>query len=1004
MRTEPGSRRIASGAAGHFRNAAVTLVVALGLLPLAQAGWDGDAGIQLGEAVAATFVRAPGAEVHRFHFHAPASTLLGATLKTTFSLDAAAPLVPSIAVFRADGTPIPLGTAWAAKTRTIKGLILAETDDYYLEVTATVGTGGYSLKTTAKFPGAFKAILPAAGSTRFAAVSGASVSATVARNKGSTAYPSFSSLTGRYGALALPALPTVTPPKTPALTSLKKMLLPFAGSYTLGVAYLPATTAAGAVVGAGAVTVSGTIASPKARHTWDLGPMEPPSAATAMAGLWRGSGHADARSEAFTHWDAANAVERGCARCHSGAGFQDFIGADGSADNRFGHPAQAEAPAAIGVIDCNACHNVEAAELDAVVFPSDRLAVPAAGGTPAKPARPALAMDLGPEARCMQCHQGRESTNSVDEYIATKTPASADSVVPSMSFKNVHYLAAAATLYGGGARGAYQYRDGQADAHLYDGLNPHVPEANTCVECHNPHSLEVEVSLCAQCHVTLTRTPDSAWPVSLPVATLADLRKIRMIGSTADYDGDGNTTEGMYDELKGLADALYSAIQAYATNVAGAALVYDAAVYPYFALASGGSYSSWTPRLLRAAYNYNYYIKEPGTYAHNPKYMVEVLYDSITDLAAAGVTVAGLANMHRSDPGHFDGQSPAYRHWDAAGATNDIDRGDVSAPCAPCHSNGGFEFWQTYGLITTVAMPAADGMECGTCHVGGDFAAAFPVLKVVKAVTFPSPAAAPVTLSNNPALLGYPDSSFICMSCHRGRESMATVDADIAARAALGQAPRSRNVHDLPAGATLYGREAKVAYMFGAPTSYSAKWAHNGGISWHCKYCHVQGKTVLETLAGAADTSHTFKARLSWNCLCHSEAGDDIQAIRLNRNNYDGFGNPSSGNPHTLKQEVASFEAALLAALNSHAVAHGLDAIAYVDGGFVKAVDGTPYTTWDATMVRAGFNYDYSRKEPGAWAHNTKFILQILYDSIDVLDDNALNGSVPVLQRPDAAR
>jgi hypothetical protein len=1009
MRTEAAASRAVRSAASPSRQAVVIVAVMLGVLPLARAGWDGNADIQLGESVAAAFVRTPGTEVHRFTFYAPATTILGATLKITSSTNSAAPLATALAVFRADDTPIPLGTTWSPRTKTIKGLVLAESDEYYLEVTSSAGTGGYSLKTTAKFPSTFKVILPAAGNTDFAAITGARLSATVARNKGSTAYPSFTSLTGRYGAVALPALPTVTPPKTPALTALKKVLLPWNSAYTLGVAYLPATTDAGAAVGTGAATVSGTIASPKARHTWYLGPIDPPSTTTLMAGLWRGSGHADARSEAFTHWDSANAVERGCARCHSSAGFQDFIGADGTADNRFGHPAQADGPAAIGVIDCNACHSLKAAELDAVVFPSDRLAVPAAGSTPAKPARPAVAMDLGPEARCMQCHQGRESTNSVDEYIATKAPASDDTVIPSLSFKNVHYLAAAATLYGGGARGAYQYLDGKTNAKRYDGLNPHVPGARTCVECHNPHSLAVEVALCARCHVTDTSPPASAWPSPVPVATLADLRTIRMVGSTADYDGDGNTTEGIYDELLHLSNTLYAAIQAYATNVAHSPIVYDEAVYPYFTTANGGSYTSWTPRLLRAAYNYNYYIKEPGTYAHNPKYMIEVLYDSIADLAAvAGVTVPQLADMQRSDPGHFDGQSPAYRAWDAVGATNSIDRGDVPAACAPCHSNGGFEFWQTYALNTTVAMPAADGMECGTCHVGGNFAAEDgPALKVVKTVLFPSLTSAPVTLTNSTTALGYPDSSFICMSCHRGRESMATVDKDIADRAALGQAPRARSAHYLPAGASLYGRDAKVAYMFGPPTSYSAKWAHNGGISWQCKYCHVQGKTVLETLARAPDPSHTFKARLSWNCLCHSEAGDDIEAVRLNRNNYDGFGTPSSGNPHTLKQEVASFETALLAALNTYAAARGFDALAYVNGSFVKAVGGATYTTWDATMVRAAFNYDYSRNEPGAWAHNTKFILQILYDSIDMLNDSpspgTLNGNVPVLQRPDAA-
>jgi hypothetical protein len=41
---------------------------------------------------------------------------------------------------------------------------------------------------------------------------------------------------------------------------------------------------------------------------------------------WSGSGHADAESEAFRHWDEDDpkVVSESCAKCHSGAGFQDF--------------------------------------------------------------------------------------------------------------------------------------------------------------------------------------------------------------------------------------------------------------------------------------------------------------------------------------------------------------------------------------------------------------------------------------------------------------------------------------------------------------------------------------------------------------------------------------------------------------------------------------------------------------------------------------------------------
>ena len=72
---------------------------------------------------------------------------------------------------------------------------------------------------------------------------------------------------------------------------------------------------------------------------------------------WWASAHADASAEAFTHWneDDPPVVPVNCAKCHSGQGFLDYLGQDGSA-------AQAvDAPAAINsVITCEVCHNEEA--------------------------------------------------------------------------------------------------------------------------------------------------------------------------------------------------------------------------------------------------------------------------------------------------------------------------------------------------------------------------------------------------------------------------------------------------------------------------------------------------------------------------------------------------------------------------------------------------------------------------------------------------------------------
>jgi hypothetical protein len=90
----------------------------------------------------------------------------------------------------------------------------------------------------------------------------------------------------------------------------------------------------------------------------------------------------------------------------------------------------------------------------------------------------------------------------------------------------------------------------------------HVPGFDTCVNCHNEHTLAVRVDQCATCH-----------------GDFEDVRDIRMMA--ADYDGDG-TDEGVAGEIATMHDALLVAIQSYAANTIGTPIVYKASAYPYW--------------------------------------------------------------------------------------------------------------------------------------------------------------------------------------------------------------------------------------------------------------------------------------------------------------------------------------------------------------------------------------------------------------------------------------
>ena len=148
-------------------------------------------------------------------------------------------------------------------------------------------------------------------------------------------------------------------------------------------------------------------------------------------------------------------------------------------------------------------------------------------------------------------------------------------------------------------------------------------------------------------------------------------------------------------EIAGLQEALYGALQAYAADVAGTAVVYDSHAYPYFFIDTNedgdvtegeaiypNQYASWTPRMLQAAYNYQLSLKDPGAFAHGGKYIIQLLYDSIADLDAG--LVEGLA---RDDHGHFRGSADAFRHWDEDGM--------VEWECARCHSAEGLPTYLT---------------------------------------------------------------------------------------------------------------------------------------------------------------------------------------------------------------------------------------------------------------------------------------------------------------------
>lgn len=310
---------------------------------------------------------------------------------------------------------------------------------------------------------------------------------------------------------------------------------------------------------------------------------------------WARSGHSDAASVSFSYWNSAGAIPPVCAVCHSGVGFRSFHGLDGSAPGLPEHPVPVG-----GVVDCETCHNTGLSSIAEVTMPSG-ISHPVTTG----------------EASCMTCHQGRAAGITITRAVDGKSQDVPD---PALSFINPHYATAAAALLGGYGGMGYQYPGKD-----YSGRFLHARPIQTCASCHDPHSLAVAEETCLTCHT---------------LGSAADIRIARV-----SYDGSGDIRKGIRQDISANAVRLMDMLKDYAAKVAGVPLHYDGSRHPYFFADANGDgvadqadgrpvpYAAWTPRMLKAAYNWKFVGSDKGIHVHNPHYALELLYDSMEDLS-----------------------------------------------------------------------------------------------------------------------------------------------------------------------------------------------------------------------------------------------------------------------------------------------------------------------------------------------------------------------------------
>lgn len=231
---------------------------------------------------------------------------------------------------------------------------------------------------------------------------------------------------------------------------------------------------------------------------------------------------------------------------------------------------------------------------------------------------------------CLFCHQGRESGLTVYKAIKAANPSLDPYSQPNqvisaggVSFINPHYLDGGAILW---SRNAWEY--------FFEGVPQSYSEGNiahqalNCMGCHmdtakedntaGGHTWKAQIETCRRCH-----------------GPAEDFTEIR---ASADYDGDG-TTGTVFQELgtinpdTGLFGRLKTALE-------DKGIYYNPDRYPYFFTAAGAQFRNWTTSTLSAAFNLAYAYKAGNAvYAHNAKYIVQILQDS---LQALGETPSGV--------------------------------------------------------------------------------------------------------------------------------------------------------------------------------------------------------------------------------------------------------------------------------------------------------------------------------------------------------------------------
>ncbi len=339
-----------------------------------------------------------------------------------------------------------------------------------------------------------------------------------------------------------------------------------------------------------------------------------------------------------------------------------------------------------------------------------------------------------------------------------------------------------------------------------------------------------------------------------------------------------------------------------------------------------------------------------------------------TAIVLLGITLAGLGAARAEDKGpaiefwkgHFARGDQPFHDWDK--------QKEIPGVCARCHGADKLPEYLKEGKASP-AQHVKNGFACTNCHAD--------------MLTYERHKVAKVTFASGNTVDSGSNDTNLCMTCHQGMESGASVNKAIAGLPLDTPDPKLNfvHVHYFPAGATRYGTDAKVAYEYAGKT-YAGRFAHMPNVS-NCTDCHQPhtGEVKIDRCGGCHDGVKTVA---------------DLANIRMStRGDFDG-----NGKEEGLAKEIANLQAELYTAIQTYAKTVGGKPLAftkaaypywYADANGNGRIDpeevrpDNKYTAYTPRLLQATFNYTYALRDTGGAFHNGRYVLQLLYDSLESL-------------------